>query len=109
MINDNSKNAWMDCARVLVLLISIASLQGCSTLFKKDGEKLNVKPLVSNDYHTPDMPPALVRCLKKQSKTGTTADELVINKLEHEAERDLCVHKLLAWYESTQMDKKDKK
>jgi hypothetical protein len=83
-------------------LATIVCLTGCSTLYAKKDEPRGPTFSLTNDYHTPDVPPHLVKCIEQQPKGGATADELVVNRMQTDAERKACSEAILKWYKDLQ-------
>jgi len=84
-------------------------LTACSTLYAKKDDAPEPRFALVNDYRTPDVPPHLERCIKQQPKGGATADELVVNRMQTDAERKACAEALLKWYKDLQAANAGKK
>jgi hypothetical protein len=90
------------CAGLLLALTSAVCLTACSTLYAKKDEPKGPQFSLTNDAHTPDIPPHLVKCIKQDAKPGKTADEMVVNRMQTDAERRACSEALLKWYKEIQ-------
>lgn len=75
-----------------------------------------VAPEAKPKKQVPDLPPNIVACLKKneelrqkaKAKGVSTADEMVLNEVQSEDERNACTKAMLDWYRGLQKANKPK-
>ena len=128
------KETMQRCSKSLLLCLPLMGaavfLTGCSTLLDDAtiwaaAEKVPapaVKPVAVAETKTPDVPPAIAKCLEAghvrakqnaalaafQKKHGRApnADELVVQDMQSTEERNKCALALLQWYRQIQQANK---